>query len=462
MRDLRIEFSTLQYIGLLLLHVGIGGLIFLFPAFSKIYCIAIFVLGLLYVIKKQNRGHEVLLVSAYITGAEVLMRATDGVPLYEFAKYAVMIMALVGMIYSGFSRNAVPYWFYLLLLVPGVVVSVFVLNASIEDRKLISFVISGPAQLGVMALYTYQRKVSFDMLNRILLCVGMPIVSHTVYLIFYTPNIRDVLTGTDSNAEASGGFGPNQVSTVIGLGIFIFISRVILRSANKLESIVNLVIAMVMAYRGIVTFSRGGVYAAIVTIALLILGAYIRFNYKAKRKLHLVIVLVLGMGTLIWSYSLLQTDGLIGKRYANQDAAGREKESRFTGREELVRTEVNAFYDSPLLGVGVGKSIEMRERATGISSASHNEITRLLAEHGSLGILALLILFATPLLLHLDNRENFFMLPLLFFWLLTINHAAMRIAAPGFIYSLSLLKLFFPDAPRRKKRQFKGMVAEVP
>jgi len=451
--DLRINFRTIDYMGLIVLHVVLGAVIFVFPPLSKLYCWAILLGGILYVVKKQNRNHEALLVAAYITGAEVLLRTTEGAPVYEFSKYSVIALITIGMFYSGFSRNAIPYWVYLLLLIPGVVISIFVLNASIEDRKLISFVISGPATLGFAALYTYQRRIRFADFNRLLLCVGLPIISHTVYLILYTPDIRLVVTGTDSNSEAAGGFGPNQVSTVLGLGVFIFVSRAILCSPNTRIALLNLGIASVMTYRGIITFSRGGIITALVMIGVLIFNTYFKFNYRAKRRLHglMVIIAILGVG--IWTHSLFQTNGLIGKRYANQDASGRMKESRTTGREELAESELNAFFDEPIFGVGVGKSVELRERATGINSASHNEITRLLAEHGTFGIFAILILFVTPLILHLDNRENFYMLPVLCFWFFTINHASMRIAAPAFIYSLSLLKIYILDRPREARRQ---------
>ena len=45
---------------------------------------------------------------------------------------------------------------------------------------------------------------------------------------------------------------------------------------------------------------------------------------------------------------------------------------------------------------------------TGIEAASHNEITRLLAEHGVFGILAFMILLFTPLIFYLNNREHIF------------------------------------------------------
>ena len=82
---------------------------------------------------------------------------------------------------------------------------------------------------------------------------------------------------------------------------------------------------------------------------------------------------------------------------------------------------------------------------TGIDAASHNEISRMLAEHGMFGVVGLLLLIITPMFLYLDNKQHLFVIPFLIFWLLTINHAAMRLAAPAFIYALTLLKVQFKD-----------------
>lgn len=443
--------KTLNYFSIIGIHALIAIVVFIFPFLSKIYTLLILAVGIIYIVKTQNRNNEVLLVAAYITGSEVFLRSTDGVPIYEFSKYGVILVIMIGMFYSGFSKNAIPYWTYLLLLIPSVIIAMFVLDVNTEDRKIISFTISGPVCLGIASLYTYQRKVSFAQMNNILLAMALPIVSQTMFLVLYNPSVRDVVTGTDSNGKTSGGFGPNQVATILGLGIFIFLSRAILQSKKPILLLVNMLICIIISFRAVVTFSRGGVVTAVVMILLLLAGVYFRYNSRARIKLNYFIVVVVLAGSFIWSYSLLQTNGLIGNRYANQDAAGRVKESKFSGREELIGTELKAFYESPFFGVGVGKSIEIRKEETGIDAASHNEITRLLAEHGSLGILMLLILFITPIVLHLDNKENFFMFPILCFWLLTINHAAMRIAAPAFVYSLSLLKVYIIDPVRIPK-----------
>ncbi|HEX8577343.1 MAG TPA: O-antigen ligase family protein [Flavobacterium sp.] len=442
-----------NYIILLIIHVFIAGAIFLLPFFSKIYFIFIFIAGLLYVIKNKNKNNEVLLVSGYITGAEVFIRATNGALLYEFSKYSIIIFIFLGMLYSGFSKKATAYWIYLLLLIPGVIMSVLVLNPSAEERKVISFVISGPVCLGVTALYTYQRKITVDNLYRILLAIGLPILTLTVYLFLYTPSIKDVVQSTGSNFATSGGFGPNQVSTILGLGFFIFASRLLLQSKNKFTVVLNAFIAIIIIFRAIVTFSRGGVMTAIVmTIALFIL-VYFFSNKRVKAKLHYFYIFSIIAAIGLWLYSSVQTSGLIDKRYTNKDALGREKSSRLSGREDLMSSEIEIFIDNPFLGAGVGKSKELREEVSGIVASSHNEITRLLAEHGTLGVIMFIILLLTPFILY--HKQHIFLIPFFIFWLLTINHAAMRIAAPAFIYALTLLKVHFNEPKKSLKRIYK-------
>lgn len=442
-----------DYLLLILLHIAIGIGVFYIPFLSMAYAIFIFLAGIIYIVKHQNKQNEVLVVAAYITGSEILLRASHGVPVYEFAKYAVAILMLYGMFYSGFSKNAIPYWVYILLLIPAVLLATFVLNGDTEDRKIISFTISGPFCLGICALYTYQRKVMMETVEKILLAMGLPILSFATYLIFYNPSIKEVITGTDSNFATSGGFGPNQVSTILGLGIFIFFVRIILNSKNPFVLLVNATITIVLTFRAIVTFSRGGVFTAAIIIVFFLLCIYYYSKYRTRVKINYLVMFTLLATMAIWGYSSMQTHGFIEKRYANQDAKGRIKKSKMSGREDLMSSELEMFYSHPILGVGVGKSIEMRKEKTGIDSASHNEITRLLAEHGALGILILLILFFTPIFLFLDNKQHIFLFSFLFFWILTINHAAMRIAAPAFVYSLALLKVYiFPPPPPKESK----------
>jgi len=437
--------EDITYFQIVLFHAVLGFLIYLVPFVSKIYGYAIFIGGVYYVIKTQNKKNEALMVAAYVVGSEVFLRMTGGNPLYEIAKYGVMVFIFMGMYYSGFSKNATPYWIFLLLLVPSIVLTTFVLNFDTNMRNTIAFNISGPVCLGVSSLYTFRRKIPLEQINTILLSMGLPIVTCMVYVTFYTPRLQDVITSTESNFETSGGFGPNQVATVFGLGMFIFFSRTILESRTKFMLALNLILAITMSYRGIVTFSRGGMITGFLMILLLLLFLYYKSNFKGRVKLNYVMVFIAVAMVATWAYTSFQTGGLIDKRYANQDARGREKESKFTGREDVAQNEINTFLNNPVFGVGVGKGTEVRLEETGIGVLSHDEITRMLAEHGSLGIVGLLILFFTPLFLYVENKFNMFLLCFLAFWFLTINHAAMRTAAPAFVYSLSLLNVYFGE-----------------
>jgi hypothetical protein len=201
--------EDLNYFNLILFHLVLGFLVYLFPFVSKIYGYAILIGGIYYVIKTQNRQNEALVAAAYIVGSEVFLRMTGGNPLYEISKYAVMVFIVTGMYFSGFSKGAAPYWIFLLLLVPSVVITTFVLNFETDMRKSIAFNISGPVCLGVASLYTYRRKIPLNQMNSIILSLGLPIVTCMSYLTFYTPSIQDIVTSTESNSATSGGFGPN-------------------------------------------------------------------------------------------------------------------------------------------------------------------------------------------------------------------------------------------------------------
>jgi hypothetical protein len=439
------------YLYLILFHLFIGVTAYALPFTGKIYGYSILIFGVYYIIKKQNQNNEALMVAAYVVGSEVFLRMIGGNPLYEISKYAVMFFLFIGMYYSGFSKGAAPYWIFLLLLVPSLVISTFVLDFDTNIRKAIAFNISGPVCLGISSLYTYRRRISLEQINSILLSMGLPIISCMVYLSLYAPNLQDVITGTESNFQTSGGYGPNQVATILGLGMFIFFSRIILESSTKFLVVINLIIALNITYRGMLTFSRGGMITGFLMIVLLLVFLYFKSNYKGKVKLNYIIVMVVLAMMATWGYTSFQTGGLIDKRYANKDAKGRVKESRFTGREEVAINEINTFLKNPIFGVGVGKGQEVREAETGIFIVSHDEITRMLAEHGSLGVMALLILFFTPLVLYIENKFNMFLLCFVAFWFFTINHAAMRTAAPAFVYSLSLLNVQLGFSKRKKE-----------
>ena len=84
--------------------------------------------------------------------------------------------------------------------------------------------------------------VTKTQLESIVNCVILPLVSTLTYVIMYNPDVSAVATGTGSNFEASGGFGPNQVATVLGLGFFLLTVRFFYFSKTKVLRYLDLIL----------------------------------------------------------------------------------------------------------------------------------------------------------------------------------------------------------------------------
>jgi hypothetical protein len=260
-------------------------------------------------------------------------------------------------------------------------------------------------------------------------------------LFLYSPSIKDTLSGTTSNFAASGGFGPNQVSTMLGVGMFVFFVFIFLGSKNLIMTMINTLIFSLITFRAIVTFSRGGVITAVIMIMAFLVFLYLRSKVRQKFNLIFSFSLVMVVIGFTWVISSEQTEGLINKRYNNQDKIGRQKEDISAGRIDLFLGELEGFTNSPFVGVGASGMKELRIERYGRGVVSHNEISRLLSEHGIFGVIGLIILILRPLVFRLQHANNIFFYALFCFWFATINHSAMRIAAPGFIYGLALLNV---------------------
>ncbi|WP_324721971.1 O-antigen ligase family protein [Salinimicrobium sp. HB62] len=378
------------------------------------------------------------MAAAYIAGAEVFWRQTGALVFYETGKYGVILFLLIGIFFKGTSSRTVPYWLYLFFLIPGVIVASITLSYEAEFRKLIAFNLAGPVCLGISALYCYYKKIKKKDLEMVLMMLLLPVVSQMFYLYWYTPTIREEIISLSANYAATGGYGPNQISTVFGLGAFLLVTR-LFTVKSKMINIIDLILLGLMGYRALITFSRGGVFTGLICILAFIGFMYYKQERRDKESTKLKMGLVLLSMVGIWLFSLTATSGLIGNRYANKNRAGEVKEDITTGRVELVEVELEGFYHNPVLGIGVGKGREFREENLGVGINSHNELTRLLAEHGMFGVIAVLILIFVPLMFWLKFKNNYYFLAFVAFWFLTINHSAMRIALPAFVYGLALL-----------------------
>jgi len=434
-------FKKNKELFLLVLHIVLGLLVFAIPFTSKLINILVMAGSFLYVFSARNKTLAILLTCAYLATSDVFFRMTNGLILYESRKYLLIVFAFIGLFYEFTKSKGYVYIIYVLLLLSTIVFTEYDLEE--EIRKMIAFNLSGPISLGFFAFYCYKRKVTMQELSKILFFAALPVVSMLTYLYLYTPSTKEVVMSTGSNFATSGGFGPNQVATTLGIGIFVFITRLVLNKVTKTQSVLEFLILGACVFRGLVTFSRGGVLAALIAAGFFIAITFLRGNKALVFKINkmLIVFVLTGMG--VWFYAVSQTSGLIENRYLNQNAAGIEKEDVSTGRVDIAALEFQAFLDNPIFGLGVGKSKHYRFEKTGVKAASHNEMSRILSEHGAFGMFAFLILFFTPLVYRVQNRNNIYFYSFFLLWFLTINHSAMRIAFPSFIYGLCLLDVNF-------------------
>ena len=432
------KIAKLNYFQWVVLHLGVGFIVYLHRPLSAIILPITLILLIFFVIGNKNRNNEALLAAGYMAGAEVFFRMTKATVFWETGKYSVILFLLIGMYYKGASSKTIPYWIYMLLLLPAVFVASQTMDSTLNEfRTSVAFNLSGPVCLGVSALYCYYKKITKEEFNQVLVMILLPLIANMVYLYFRTPTIGEALmsgSGTNSNFEASGGYGPNQISTVMGMGAFILFIR-LFTIKNKVINIFDLSLFVFMMYRAVVTFSRGGVLTAILCIIAFLVLFYYKQDSFQRSQIFFKLFLFLGAFLVMGIYTASETQGLIVNRYTNKDAAGEVQDNITTGRVELFTTELMGFYENPVLGVGVDRGKGFR----GSRVASHNELSRLLAEHGVFGLIVILILISVPLIFWVKFKNNYYFLAFLGFWFLTINHSAMRIAMPAFVYGLALL-----------------------
>jgi hypothetical protein len=132
------------------------------------------------------------------------------------------------------------------------------------------------------------------------------------------------------------------------------------------------------------------------------------------------------------------TEGKFTQRFTSTDS---------TNRLKILLDELRIWSAYPLLGVGPGGS-----RFVGVSTA-HTEFGRLPAEHGSLGILALLLLLVV-VKNNISNartvKARAITVCLIGWSFLFMMSAAMRLVAPAFAFGLTCASILPEAIPNMK------------
>ena len=426
---------------IIILHIVIGFLGTL-PFFPKLYGLIIIIIPIVIIISSKNENEEAFLFAAYLAGGEVFIRMIEGFFLYETGKYSVILFLFLGIYVGRFKQVfSVQYTFYILLLLLGIVLTQVPEGESL--RKNILFNLSGPIALGVCAFYFYKRPIDKKKIVDALFFMVLPLFSMITFLYFRTPDLKEIVFGGGANFAASGGFGPNQVATAIGLGMFILIVFIISKEKMSGYLALDAIFLIYFIYRGLLTFSRGGMLTGV--LALILFSFFFILHKKTSFIVLFKYLLISGVFIFsIWIYISGITGGMINNRYAGENASGIKKDDISSGRGDILAIQGANFLANPLgIGVGNGKYARLKNEGGHVTAASHNEIGRLLEEHGYIGLFLLLLLIIVPLFNFFRGNyyQKAFIISFYAIWFLTINHSAMRIALPGFIYGLSLINI---------------------
>jgi hypothetical protein len=268
-------------------------------------------------------------------------------------------------------------------------------------------------------------------MRKLLLSFLAPAAGIAAIVLFGIVTNPDITFNTESNVATSGGFGPNQVSAILGLGtLFAFFCQ-FAAPAGLAFRVVLFALMVWLAAQSALTFSRGGLFAA--SGAAAVASAYYAIRYpRARLALIAVAALVFATGKyVIWPQLDQFTEGNITARFTEKD---------LSRRDELGWADLTIWDEHPILGVGPGRSsIEHREEVI-----THTEFTRLLSEHGLFGAAAILILVFVAwqnVRRAASDRARGLGLAMITWSCLFMLNSAMRLAAPSFLFGLSSVSL---------------------
>ena len=438
-----IKLLDKRLISLSIIHIFLGIIVSSNRYIATYWGLGIFIYGILHIIRYKNRFDEASIFSAYIVGLEVLLRTVGASLLWEFGKYATIALLITGMITEQvkFLRINILSVIYFVSLLPAIF---FMPDAGFDyTRQMISGNLSGPLCLFMSFLYFRQRMFSKKNISNLFKSLILPIFSLIGLIFIRMPSINNITFSSEANFQMSAGYGPNQVSTVLGIGLVIIgLSKLFHLKIFKYDYL-DYAFAGLSIGVALLTFARGGVLApilSIITSLIIALGAK-KYNLNLRKIVYLMILLI-----SLGYFSSNFTKGLINNRYASLISIPTQTSGNFTGRTKIMAIDIRIFLDNILVGVGPGGAHGLRqEYGYETAVAAHSEFTRMLAEHGIFGLISLssILLLSMQEYRKRKDYNKVLLACLSIFGILTMFHSAFRIALAGYIYGLSYVLLIF-------------------
>jgi O-antigen ligase len=373
--------------------------------------------------------------AAYIVGSEVLWRMTEVTIFWEIGKYSVCVLLLIGI--KRFNINRIPRMLllYFLLLLPS---SIFTITNKNNFYGDLSFNLSGPLLLLLSAWFFKQQHLNTSQLRKVALLVIMPTISITAISTSAMLSLTTIVFIDDSNHRMTGGFGPNQVSNALGLGILMLWILITVFSTRRTTQIIYGITAAWLVMQAALSFSRSGLFTTL--LAAVAFSIPLLMLHKRRGRIFLLILLtILIVATVLVPVLAEYTNGAIIKRFSDLN---------LTGRDMIVLDDWQSFLENPIWGLGPGMGATHRIIVRAEVTA-HIEYTRMLAEHGLLGLVALILLIGMAVQNAFRSGqstvERGVVNALLVWSMVYFGHTAMRTAAGSFLFGMSFATFALGD-----------------
>lgn len=442
--------ENLQYFWLVF-HALLGVAATYLPVLLIIWIYVIIGASLLELVMKGNQEGTVHSFLAYYLGMEILARAVRASPYvpYESGKYSMLLFLILGIIIaSRRSKSAFVGWVMLLLSIPALLVERDLIN-----YRDIVFNYFGLLNLCLAIIYFSYVFLSREELVRMFRLCVYSVIPLLVSITLKTPDFDDLEFSLSASFDTTGGFGSNQVSTILSLG-FTLIGFCYLTNQNLFKNnLVSIALFCLFFFRGLLTFSRGGVVAGVLVLLLVFVARMIYpVRPRIKRStLGWTTAIFVGLfGIAVYANKL--TDNILLLRYQGETTGTllgkREKDISLitSGRWDIFVSDVEIWSEHFLFGVGPGMSSRMREGFENAKVAAHVEISRLLSEHGLMGFFISIIMLMLPVVQFVKCPQNYGkLLKLCLFGLaiFTSFHSAMRTNVTPFLYGLGTFSFIY-------------------
>lgn len=417
----------------ILFHLILAISAYFIPNLLLIWIVLFFVWSLSRIFNKKTSLNEFLGIIIYLSVFEIILRLTKASFPHEGIKYIEILLIVSYLI--NFKIVVSKLWILLALFLFISVPVMFELPISNERiRQLISANLSGPFLM--LLLFSVTDKNS-SMLNVNLLFrkVLLPAFTLVPLLFLLTPSIAQIDFSTNANFEASG-YGPNQMASILGLICTIsFYSMMTKIKVFKGRYILYVLFGLAF-YRLVFTFSRGGLFTFLF-LAFIIFLIDQRLNLINK---FFSILISLTLGVVFYSYTNEITNNSFEERISLSRSDNLNQYS--SNRVDIVNSDLKIFIDSPFLGIGPGAGYYIRKNyGLNFFVSAHTEQSRLLAEHGLVGLLILIFVTQRGISYVFNTPNNYKILTVIFV-VTTFSfmlHSSTRLSTPLLLLPLSAL-----------------------